>query len=76
MHPYMTSQLAQLHREALIEEARRGRLAATAARYGAEGQSGAGRSFGRAQGFVASGLRVLGLARGANLRVESAADCR
>ena len=74
MHPYMTSQLARLHREALIEEARRGRLAATAARNGRS--SGAGRPFGQAQAFVASGLRVLGLAHRANLRVESAADCR
>ena len=75
MHPYMTSQLARLHREALIEEARRGRLAAAAARYGAEGHRWA-RSAGQAHGLVASGLRFFGLTHRANLRVESAADCR
>ena len=74
MHPYMTSQLARLHREALLEEARCGRLAATAARNGRS--SGAGRPFGQAQGLLASGLRFVGLTQRANLRVESAADYR
>jgi hypothetical protein len=77
MNVYMTSELGRLHREALIEEACHGRLAAMVRRSSSMERGAARPSIGRLPAWATSLRgRFFDYVRHAIVGVEPAADCR